>query len=94
MAGYFLAITDSKEEYLGTINVLFSITTAYQFVVRIASGILTLELLPMVAVGIAAILAGRFLGSRIVDKLDGARMKKIIYAFLAVAGVITILQAI
>ncbi len=48
----------------------------------------------MQRVGAAGILLGRVVGTAIVDRIDAARMKKVIYCFLALAGVITILQCV
>ena len=92
LALYFLAVTEEKEEYLGTLNGLFTITTLYQLALRIASGILTADCIPFIAVGIAAILLGRIAGSRIVDKTDKNKMRLLIYIFLAIAGILTIWQ--
>lgn len=91
---YFLAISDTKQEYLGNINGVFAITTLYQMIARIAAGILTLQTIPMIIIGIIGILIGRFWGSKVVDRLDVEKMKKIIYIFLAFAGTITVINSL
>lgn len=87
---YFLAVSKSKEEYLGNINGVFAITTLQQLITRISVGILTWEAVPAILVGIVFVLIGRFWGSRVVDKLDVARMKRGIYIFLIIAGILTV----
>ena len=94
MAIYYLAVTKSKEEYLGTMNMVFAFAMIYQLVARIVAGILTLDLLPVLAVGIVGILVGQFIGKKIVDRIDGEKLKKIVYVFLAISGVITTINAL
>lgn len=94
MTLYFLAVTETKEEYLGTLNGLFTITSVYQLIVRILSGIITIHVVPAILFGTCGILLGRFFGSKIVDKLDAARMKQYIYLFLAFAGIVTIVGSL
>lgn len=89
---YYLAVTATKEEYLGSINLLFAITTVYQLVMRIATGVLTVPCIPWIAVGIAFVLLGRIIGSRIVDRMNVEKMRKAIYIFLIFAGIMTIVK--
>ncbi len=91
---YFLAVTETKEEYLGTINGLFAVTCVYQLFVRILSGILTVQTIPTILFGFCGISVGRYFGSKVVDKLDAARMKQYIYLFLAFAGIVTIVTSL
>lgn len=53
-------------------------------------GVLTWEEVPAILVGIVFVLIGRFWGSGVVDKLDVARMKRGIYFFLIIAGILTV----
>lgn len=94
MVLYFLAATDSKEEYLGNINGVFAFTTLYQSIARVFIGLLAINFAVMITVGIIGILAGRFVGSKISDKLDVEKMKRIIYVMLAFFGVLTIWNSI
>lgn len=91
LAIYFLSTTKSKEEYLGTINFLFSVTSTYQFLARIGVGLFTGAQVPLLLCCIAMILVGRFAGSRIVDRINGEQLKKCVYGFLGIAGVTTII---
>ena len=86
---YFLATTEEKEEYLGSIQLFFMISNVIGTCMRISKGLITRELLPYMAVGIVMLLAGRSIGSQFVERMDQARMKKLIYGFVGVAGMIT-----
>ena len=92
MALYFLTVTTTKEEYIGTTQTYFLLTSAYTTVVRIMGGILNKELLLIAIPGILAILLGEWIGIRIVDKISPMKMKRIIYIALATAGITTFLQ--
>lgn len=91
---YYLAATDTKEEYLGTLNAFFSITVIFNLMSRIYNGFLTLSLVPYMVMGIAAILTGSFLGSKIVKRINISVMRKCVYGLMAFAGVVMVGQGI
>lgn len=90
---YFLNTTKSKEEYLGTIQAYFLITSIYGTCVRAAKGILTIELLPVIAIVGTSILLGVKIGNRFADRINGELLKKIVYIFIGIAGIITVATA-
>ena len=90
---YFLAVTHNKEEYLGSINLLFAIATLHQLLARVYAGILTLGLVPLILAGSCSVLLGRFLGSRIVERMDAGKMKTVIYLFLILSGIMTVINS-
>lgn len=87
---YFLNTTKSKEEYLGTIQAYFLITSIYGTLVRTAKGILTVELVPNILIAAISILIGVAIGNRLAHRLNGEMLKKVVYVFIGIAGVITI----
>lgn len=93
MVLYYLAIAKDKEEYLGTINLVFTVTESYSAIVRYYNGILSPDLLPFILSGFAAVLVGRYFGSKVIDRIDANLMRKCIYILLAAAGVLTFLNA-
>jgi len=94
MALYFLTVTTTKEEYIGTTQTYFLLTSAYTTAVRIMGGILNKELLLIAIPGILAVLLGEWIGVQVVDKISPKKMKRIIYLALAAAGIITFLQCL
>lgn len=92
MAVYFLAATDTKETYVGTSQVFFAICNTFNFIVRCARGIYTVSLIPMTLVGIAAINLGKLLGLRVLDRLNAELLRKLVYAFIGISGLITVIQ--
>ncbi len=94
MALYFLAVTKEKEEYIGTTQTYFLLTSVYTTIIRIMSGVFDRELLLLALPGIAAILIGEWIGGRIVDKISHDKMTKLIYFFLLASGVLTLVQSL
>ena len=79
MAVYYLANTDSKEEYLATIETLFLLNNIWSSYVRIRNGIVTSADLPVILFGSVFILLGFLIANRVVDKLDDRRMVFAVY---------------
>lgn len=92
MVLYYLSACKKKEEYLGTIQLFFLIIGFYASIVRLLSGIITADLLPSIISGIIMVLVGKKLGTLVVDKLSVDKMKKYIYIFLGIVGVIQLIQ--
>lgn len=91
MVIYFLAALDSKEEYLGTIQFHFFVTGVYMLFFRIYKGIFTMDMIPYVILGMAGMMIGKRLGTKIVDRINADTMKKLVYAFLGVSGFLNLL---
>ena len=92
MALYYLAVTERKEEYLGNIQFLFAVTYAAGLPQRVSSGAYTAALLPMTVLGIGAILAGRQLGLRVSERLDPERVKKLVFLYVGLTGILTLVR--
>lgn len=91
MVIYFLAALEDKEKYLGTIQLFFLITNMYTLFFRIINGIYTLDLVPYTVLGIVGIMIGKKVGVKIVNHIDAATMKKLVYAFLGFAGLTNVI---
>lgn len=90
MVVYFLALAgDDKKCYIGTIQFFFFVTGLFVTVVRIMEGIITLKLLVLLIPGILGIFIGNLIGTKILSKINATVMRKMIYGFLALSGVVT-----
>ena len=92
MAVYYSNILPLGEVYIASTQFNFFMGSILSFVTRILRGIYTIDLLSYTILGIAAIIVGRQVGLRIARRINGPLLKKIIYVFVAVSGVITILK--
>lgn len=91
MVIYFLAALDDKEKYLGTIQFYFFITGVHMLIFRTINGIYTVNLIPYTLLGVIGIMAGKKIGTKIVDRINAETMKKLVYAFLGVAGFLNLI---
>ena len=94
MAVYFVSATEDKETYIGSLQGMFCVTSSVNLLMRVFKGIYTLDLLPLTLVGMLCINVGKLLGLRIVDRLNADTFRKVVYAFVGVAGILTILKNI
>ncbi len=91
MVLYFLNVTESKEEYLGTTAAFFFLNGVYNTVFRLIGGILTVPHIPYILTGIAAILTGVSLSHRLVDRMDSVMLRKITYVMIGLTGIFNLL---
>ena len=90
MVLYFLAASkDDKMKYLATIQFFFVITGIYNAGMRAVSGILTVDILPLVIPGMIGLWIGKTYGAMIINRINVEQLKKMIYIFLAAAGLLT-----
>ena len=92
MAVYFISAIREKESYIGTIQFLFAFTNIINLFTRVANGIFTIDLLPAVVLGFAGITVGKILGLHILDKTDPGKIKKLVYAFVGISGILTLVS--
>lgn len=90
MVLYFLAGSgDDKMRYLGTIQMFFFITGAFNATFRAINGIFTADIMILVIPGVLGLLVGKWIGIKIIEKINIDQLKKIIYAFLGLSGILT-----
>ena len=94
MALYFLAITNSKEEYTGNLQCMFTCTCLCNTMTRISQGYYTLDLIPLTILGLLAINAGKAVGLKLLDKMDADLVRKVVYLFVGISGVLKVVQNI
>ena len=91
MVIYFLSCTDSKEEYLGTIQAFFLINAVYNTAFRIIRGIILPEHLLLIAIGAAGIVLGALIAGRVVDRLNENVLRKLVYVMIGVSGILNLI---
>ena len=88
---YLLNASEDNEHYLADIQTYFAITGIYSTVVRAAKGLITEQVLGWWVIGMAAMFAGVLCGRALFKRLKPAMLKKIVYCYMAVSGVIMLL---
>lgn len=87
---YLTHATADKTAYFAGIQFYFALTNIYAAVFRVLNGAVTADLLVHTAIGMLGCMAGDTLGRLVFDKLDGAKLKRIIYIGMIVSGVLMI----
>lgn len=94
MALYFLLISDTKEQYVGNLQVFSLFTSLYALLLRFYHGTIRPFMLPLAVIGVAGVFFGKALASRVVERMDMERMKKVVYLFLGISGFWTFISNI
>lgn len=92
MVIYYLNSLDSTDDYLATIQCYFALSNVISNIGRAAQGFITETVLLLLIPAAAAMLLGKALGGRIYGKISPDLLKKIVYAFMAVSGAISLLK--
>lgn len=88
---YLTNATHEPMVYLAATQFFFAVTGIYATATRAINGILTWELLLYAAVGMTGCLLGNLVGKRVFDKLDGGKLKTVIYIAMIVSGILMLL---
>ena len=86
MAVYLLNVCDGHLAYLATMQVFLALISGYTNVVRAASGMFHLGILPMVPAALLGMALGFWAGGRLFHRLDGEKLKRIVYLVVAASG--------
>lgn len=81
------AIADNVA-YFATIQFYFSASNIYTTFVRAVNGLVTSKVILYSAIGILGCFVGDSLGRKVFDRLDSAKLKKIIYIGMIISGVV------
>lgn len=90
IALYMLAITDSRETYMGNLQPLFAITNFAGLSMRVVQHYYTMDMLLPAVFGFVALLLGQWIGSRIAGKMSGEKINQVIYLLVGISGAITL----
>lgn len=91
MVLYYMSMTSSTREFLGTLQVFFLINATYNTILRFFKGILSITQLPLIGIGAIGIIAGVLVANKIVDKLDEQLIKKLTYVMIGISGIINLI---
>jgi len=87
---YFLASTERKEEYMALAQCYFLIGNCMMTLYRAHSGFLTPIVWTYWLYGLLAVLLGTWLGSLVFRRIPIQILRKIIYAYMALSGLIAL----
>ena len=92
MALYFISSCKSKENYIASLQFMFFASDVVSLCMRAAKGIYIVDLIPLTLLGFVGVTIGKKWGLKLLDKLNIERMKKIVYIFVGISGLVTVLR--
>ncbi len=94
MVLYFMSTnSESTDDYVATIQAFFAVSNVIVTGIRVSKGLVTDNVLLMILPVAAAMLVGTLCGQALYKRLSPPLIKKCVYAFMAVSGVIAIFTA-
>ena len=88
LAIYLLGATDSNDEYRSTLNGHFCVNAIATTFMRWRSGVFTPPVLHAYLLLLAALFIGAWIGSRIFHKLNQEKLRKVVYGYLVISGLL------
>ena len=89
---YFLGSTKTKEQYVAMAQTYFLIGNLCMTVFRARNGCLTAEVGTAWCYGLVAVLLGTIAGGKLFDRISTPTLRKIVYAYMGISGVIALLH--
>lgn len=87
---YFISASKTKEEYIALTQWYFLVGNIMMTFFRAGNGFVTPTVLKLWALAVPDVLAGLWIGGKVYSRIDIGLLRKIVYAFLALAGVIAL----
>jgi len=86
MALYFLSLSESTADYTANMQTFFLIDIIYITSIRVASGILTVAVIPVILIGMLGAFIGTAIAARLLTHLNIQLVRRGIYAFIGISG--------
>ena len=88
---YYIASEQTKERYLAGIQVYFLISNVMMAAFRFKAGFVTTAVGYAWCIGIVGVVLGAFIGAKVFKRVPNKILRKIVYAYMAVSGVIALI---
>lgn len=92
MAAFFLEATESKEYYLGTSQLVLGLTLFIDFLMRVANGMFTADLIGYTLLGVVSMVLGLYIAKRLVSRMDALTLRKFICVVMIADGIFMLLH--
>ena len=88
---YLVQAVADKTAYIATMQAHFAVINLYSAGTRALNGVITTNVLLCFAVAVGGSLLGNYAGGRIFEKLDSAKVKKLVYLVMIFSGITMII---
>ncbi|GHP13689.1 sulfite export protein [Lentilactobacillus fungorum] len=92
MALYFLSLADTKETYLASIQTFFLMDQLYVTSVRFYDGILSVNDIPLILLGIVGGIIGTMIANRITTHMNIQMIQKCVFVLIGISGLFYLFQ--
>ena len=90
---YFISSEPDKEHYLAMTSAYFLLGNISMTLMRAGNGFLTSQVAWGYVWGVGGVLVGAWLGSYVFNRLSGKCLRYIVYLYIGISGIITLLEA-
>ena len=91
---YYMQSEEDTDRYLATISAYFVLSGIISVVMKAFSGFVTLNVLWGIVIGALGMAIGTLLGKRTRDKTNPEKIKKAVYGFMAISGLLNIFTSL
>jgi len=86
MVLYFISVIEDKKTYMATLQGYFIVNNLYLLIIRSLTGLMPEGIAVSALWGLGGLIVGSFIGGRIFDKIDGQKLKKVVYVVMVLSG--------
>ena len=91
---YFMQSEDDFDQYFATLSTYFIFSGVISVTTKAAAGFFTEAVRIALAIAIPAMLIGAFVGKRTKDHINPNKIKKVVYGFMAISGLVNIVTSL
>ena len=91
---YFMQSEEEFDRYFATISAYFVFSGVISISTKAIAGFITASVWLALAVSVPAMLVGSYIGKRTKDRINPAIVKKMVYGFMAISGLINIVTSL
>lgn len=92
MSLVYLEKYKTREAYTANLQLLFFLAAIVNSVIRASKGIITSDLVPYLIAAVLAILVGENVGLQLAKRMKPDKLRKTVYVFVLLSGVLTVLK--
>ena len=92
MVVYYVNSLENKEDYMATIQCFFALSGVISTINRVQSGFITSTALLLFIPAFAITFLATFLGKKIYGKIRPELLKKVVYVFMAISGLVSLIN--
>lgn len=92
VALYLLPATNDKISYIATANAYFFLFKIANLALRFTNGSVGIEHAGLIVLSIVSMVAGSLIGDKVMNMIPMAMLKKLVYIFVAISGIVIVVQ--